>query len=226
MTDIKDLVVVDDDYETIRTTGIEYQKKTVESILAFARIVYILKEKCKKDEEDDFNDKAEEFWGLSNSGASQFAKTGENADKLIAYSASLPASSRALYELTQLSLSKLDEHINMGDITPSSTVNDVKAIKDTIKEEKQSKKDKGKKKESKSDDDPFNVSVTDEDGNPVDAELVEDPTKKPSHKMTVLEALNVFDIDMNQLYMEVLQKGEKEKDLLDKAFYVITGEKL
>lgn len=227
MTDIKNLVVTSDDFETIKNIGIEFQKKTVESILAFSRVVYVLKEKCEKEEDDSFNLKANEYWGLSASGASQFAKTGKNADKLVAYSASLPASSRALYELTQLSLTELDEHINLGDITPSSTVNDVKAIKETVKEEKQSKKPTKAKDGEEKEVNPFAVDVTDDEGNAIEATLVDTSDEaKPSNKMTILEALAIFDVDMNQLYMDVLQKGEKDKTLLDKAFYVITGEKL
>lgn len=227
MEDIKDLATVDDSYEQIKQVGITYQKKTVESVLAFSRIVYVLQQKCNKEKTNEFNSKALEYWGLSNSGASQFAKTGEHADRLIGYSQNLPPSSRALYELTQLPLKKLDEHINVGDINPNSTVNDIKAIKDTLKEEK-----KAKKKVSSSEDNPFDIDVEDEDGNKVEAELVtnkeeqkEEPPKKKG-KMTVMEALSIFGIDMNLVYMEAVQKQEVDTDLLNKAFYVITGEAL
>jgi len=225
MTDIANIVAITDSYEEIHQIGIEYQKKTVESILAFSKVVFTLKKKCEDDEHTDFNEKVLKFWGLSSSGASQFAKTGEHSDKLMAYSKSLPASSRTLYELTQLPIQKLDEHINIGDITPSSTVNDVKAIKDTLKETKKA----NKLTKNKVDDDPFNVEAKDEDGNIVDAELVSDnedqPTPKKAQKMSVLEALTIFDVDINELYMEHIQAG-KDKDLLSKAFYVLTGEKV
>lgn len=227
MEDIKNLATIDDSYEEIKQVGITYQKKTVESVLAFSRIVFILKQKCEKDEDSDFGSLALEYWGLSGSGASQFAKTGEHADKLIGYSQNLPPSSRALYELTQLPLQKLDEHINIGDINPNSTVNDIKAIKDTIKEDKKAKKKKSTQDESN----PFDVDVEDEDGNKVEAELVSNTDDAPQEekktgKMTVLEALSIFGIDMNELYMETLQKQEVDSDLLNKAFYVLTGEKL
>jgi len=230
IAEIDNLVTSEDSYEEIKRVGILYQKKTVESILAFARVVFTLKQKCDKDEDKDFSQAANEFFGLSQSGASQFAKTGQNAEKLVAYAQSLPPSSRTLYELTQLSLTDLDKHINTGDINPNSTVNDIKAIKDTIKDTKKAKK-------GKSDDvNPFNVEAEDEDGNPIDAELVDDETggeentkapkkSKDNKKMSIVEALAIFDIDMNMLYMEHLQKG-KDKEVLDKAFFIITGEKL
>lgn len=227
MTALRDIISINNSYDEIKAVGIEYQKKTVESILAFSRVVYTLKDKCDNDEvEHDFVSLAEEYWGLSSSGASQFAKTGKNAEKLIAYAPSLPPSSRTLYELTQLSISDLDKHINVGDINPNSTVNDIKAIKDTLKEAKSSKKNKSKED---SDDNPFNVEASDADGNIIDAELVDDKEsdepKKKAPKMSIVEALAVFDIDMNLVYMEQLQAG-KDKEQLDAAFLVITGEKL
>lgn len=225
-TDIANIIAITDSFEEIHKVGIEFQKKTVESILAFAKVVYTLKLKCANDEEHDFNELALEYWNLSASGATQFSKTGESADKLIAYSDKLPASSRALYELTQVPIIKLDEHINLGDINTNSTVNDVKAIKDTIKEEKQNKKTKVK---TEVNDDPFNIQAQDEAGNIVDAELVpndeSESSSKKTAKMNIIEALVIFDIDINQLYVEHLQAG-KDKDLLAKAFYVLTGEKI
>jgi len=225
MSQISDIVAITDSYEQIHKIGVEFQKKTVESILSFAKVVYTLKKKCEQDEEKDFATVSQEYWGLSASGAAQFSKTGEHSDKLIAYSQSLPPSSRALYELTQLPIQKLDEHINIGDINPNSTVNDVKAIKDTLKETKKIIK----AKKDKIEDDPFNIEAEDEEGNIVDAELVstddDQPSNKKTTKMSILEALTVFDIDINEVYMECLQAG-KDKDLLSRAFYLLTGEKV
>jgi len=219
--------------------GIQFQKKTVESLLVFAKIVYTLKDRCEGSPEYDFQELALEKWGLSNSSASQFAKIGRNAEKLIKYSSSLPASSRSLYELTQLPYDKLDEFVNLGDITPASTVKDIQAIKETIKEEKQQtkKKEKSKKitenisnieqEDSDEEDNPFKVDVKDEEGNKLDAELVEEkqPKKKTKKKMSVIEALDILKVDLTVAYFEAKKEGVDE-NLLREAFYTLTGEKI
>jgi len=228
--DMKDIVAVNDSFDQLRETGIQFQKKTVDSLLAFSVVVYILKQKCEN-EEQDFSEKALEYWGLSSSGASQAAKVGERADRFSEHSNILPPSSRTLYELATIPEKKFEEVIELGDVTPNLTVTEAKSLKASLKDEK--------KKENF--DDPFatnknsnnNMEAKDRDNviegevMPNNSELSDIKNKELKPKaLTAVEAVDLLNINVGAYYESEIQAGLSPRFRLDEAYELLTGKKL
>lgn len=226
--DIKDIAAIADTYDQLRETGIMYQKKTVESLLAFSVVVYTLKQKCEH-EEQDFSSKSLEYWGLSASGASQAAKVGERSEKFVSYANVLPASSRTLYELATIPEKKFEEVIEMGDVTPNLTVTEAKSLKASLKDDK-------KKEELEN---PFDAPPTDsgpggigeggaDSNNIIDAEVTDVEIKeelKPK-KLTAPEAVDMLNINVKKYYNEMKGSPLFSSQRLADAYKVLTGENI
>ena len=217
-------ITIDDSYEKLHETGLFFQKKTVESLLAFAVVVKTLREKCDadKDDEKDFNIMCLDFWGLSQSGASQMLKVGQRANDFFKHLEKLPASSRALYELATIPPKKLEESIELGLVNPNLSVTEAKSLKLTFKEEKQAKKEA-----TTIEDNPFSEEANKPEERPViegEATIIEDkPTKK---RMKAAEAIEILNINVKSYYEDAKKGGLFSADVLAEALYVLTGEKV
>lgn len=219
-----DIVTIHDSYEHIQETGIFFQKKTVESLLAFSVVVHTLRLKCDEDSKEefapDFNALCLEYWGLSQSGASQALKVGVRAKDFGKYLEKLPASSRALYELATIPQKQLEQSIEQGLINPNLSVTEAKSLKLSFKEDKEAKK----KKEVPVNDNPFAEENLKE---PIDGEaeiIVDDkPTKK---KMKAPEAIDMLNINVMSYYKTALKSGLFPAESLAEAYTLLTGEKI
>lgn len=217
-------ISVEDSYEKLHETGLFFQKKTVESLLAFAVVVKTLRDKCdsEKDEEKDFNSMCLDFWGLSQSGASQMLKVGQRANDFFKHLEKLPASSRALYELATIPPKKLEESIELGLVNPNLSVTEAKSLKITFKEEKQAKKET-----PPVEDNPFSEEALRAEEKPViegEVVVIEDkPTKK---RMKAPEAIEILNINVKSYYNEAKKGGLFSAEVLAEALYVLTGEKI
>lgn len=215
---LTDIAVIEDTYQHLRDTGAQYQKKTIENLLAFSIVAYTLQQKCKE-EEKDFAALALEYWSLSPSGASQAAKVGAKAAKFEEHSQALPASARALYELATLPEKQFAEYIEQGHITPNLSVVEAKALKDMLK-------DKKNKTEEVAGSNPFEVQKQDEvEILPQDEKSELHPEVLPKIKLSVVAALDLLDINVLSYYEDAKKAGLHEIDLLDEAFTLLTKEK-
>ena len=79
--------------------------------------------------EAEFNKSMKEWFGMSPSHLSYWAKINEQLPRFVETTAALPASSRTLYELAGLDDSLWDELVETGDINPAVTVEGAKNLK-------------------------------------------------------------------------------------------------
>jgi hypothetical protein len=163
-----------------------------------------------------------DFWGLSQSGASQMLKVGQRANDFFKHLEKLPASSRALYELATIPPKKLEESIELGLVNPNLSVTEAKSLKLTFKEEKQAKKEA-----TTIEDNPFSEEANKPEERPViegEATIIEDkPTKK---RMKAAEAIEILNINVKSYYEDAKKGGLFSADVLAEALYVLTGEKV
>ena len=101
-------------------------KKTAEATLDTAKR---LAEYRASVEEDVYQTTLKEWYNFSPSHLSYWAKIAENLPRLEQHIDCIPGSPRALYELSNMSDQLWSEFVQTGDITPSLTVEGIKALK-------------------------------------------------------------------------------------------------
>jgi len=112
----------------LKQKGLNAQTKTVEGILEFAQCVKELKENSKQGE---FRKNAEEWWNIKSSSISEWIKISEDS-RSAAKSGILPPSYKTINELTKLDDNLFNDAVKSGDINPSMTITDAKALRGIV----------------------------------------------------------------------------------------------
>ncbi len=222
-------------------------RKTAEQILETGYGFYVLSEACKT-EDISFSNTIAERYKLTKTAGSKWVKIGSKYKDLFQYRNLLPTSYSTIYSLLTLPQKAFNEVIDDGCLHPSMTFEEAEQIKSAYKADAKAKKEA--KENPKQEENPFdeeNIEKSEEILNteaekelnptssanktdqkdPIEGEFIEvDKPSKSSKKkkMTVLEALEILEIDLDDAFMIAKRsKVHTDEELLE-AIAVIRGE--
>ena len=221
-------------------------RKTAEQILETGYGFYILSEACKT-EGVSFGDTIAERYKLTKAAGSKWVKIGSKYKDLFQYRNLLPTSYSTIYSLLTLPKKAFAEVVTDGCLHPNMTFEEAEQIKSAYKADEKAKKDA--KASTTPEEDPFNeenlekfeeksdadfekeinpAPSTDkiELKEPIEGEFIEvkKTTSNKKKKMTVLEALEILEIDLDDAFMIAKRSKLHTDEELLAAIAVIRGE--
>jgi len=217
-------------------------RKTAEQILETGYGFYILSEACKT-EGVSFGDTIAERYKLTKAAGSKWVKIGSKYKDLFQYRNLLPTSYSTIYSLLTLPKKAFAEVVTDGCLHPNMTFEEAEQIKADEKAKKDAKasttpeedpfnEENLEKFEEKSDADfekeinPAPSTDKIELKEPIEGEFIEvkKTTSNKKKKMTVLEALEILEIDLDDAFMIAKRSKLHTDEELLAAIAVIRGE--
>lgn len=223
--------------------------KTTEHILQTGFGFYCLKEACER-EKVNFGETVEERYNINKTNASRWVKIGAKKKLLKEYRHILPSNYSTIYSLLTLPAGAFQKVINSGKVTPSMTFEDAEHVKQIYKADAAAKKEAKAKGSEVDDTNPFENDGSDpifsissetesqdtkiqnpfgdeKEAEPIEGEFTEVEETKPSKKakkMSLIEALEILQINLDDQFMLAQAAGDYTENQIIEAIALLRGE--